>query len=564
MWMTSKDLVSQSFKLRQAPSKSRWNQPASTLHNLILTVPNSSCMYEYCDLPDQGITREREFNAEKIWHEVIRRSLSHPDELLIVDSRGRTPVQAACASKAPINVVRILLTSGKKSDDEHSIQSILLRTDNHGRTALVLAIANHASLAVVQYLLNRCPKASEIRDNAENLPLHVACMGDFDNDRNLIVQSLVKFYRRGAGEFSRSGKTPLHLAIECGGSLDVIRTLVDAHPASLTVKSCGESPLTAAIKSYSEPNVIECLVQGEPSVLEQVDGNGLTPLHHAIAYRSSVSVVDVLSKSTACISASNKQGDTPVHMAIKDRIRPYDIVAMLVQKSHSVVNCRNKAGDDPLDLVYKRLLKHLRQSRNDVNEASLWKTLTVLLKSRVYGALSKQSLVEEEGNNVFHMMVQTNVPFQIAEKALIRFPTSIQKLDSKQCLPIFHIVGSDASDRDEIATMMLEQYPGSTKVKDGIDDLLLTKAAHFSKVSPKLLKDIIAANPDALAVAGLKDGLFPFMLAATPKPILSRLDHTFEKQFVEWGFIESQGLQQQLDSIYTLLREGPHLISPIF
>jgi hypothetical protein len=85
MWMTSKDLVSQSFKLRQAPSKSRWNQPASTLHNLIVTVPNSSCMYECCDLPDQGITREREYNADKIWHEVIRRSLSHPEELLIVD-----------------------------------------------------------------------------------------------------------------------------------------------------------------------------------------------------------------------------------------------------------------------------------------------------------------------------------------------------------------------------------------------------------------------------------------------------------------------------------------------
>jgi len=169
--------------------------------------------------------------------------------------------------------------------------------------------------------------------------------------------------------------------------------------------------------------------------------------------------------------------------------------------------------------------------------------MIILLRSRVYGALPKQSLVEEESNNVFHMMVQTNVPFKIAEKALIHFPTSLQEMDSNQCLPIFHVVGSDAIDRDEIGTMMLEQYPGSTKVKDGNDDLLLTIAAHFSKVSPKLLKDIIAANPDALAVVGSKDGLFPFMLAATPKPILSRLDHTFEKQFVEWGFIESQGLQ---------------------
>ena len=46
----------------------------------------------------------------------------------------------------------------------------------------------------MQYLLKRCPKASEIRENAENLPLHVACMGDFDNDRNLIVHNLVKAY----------------------------------------------------------------------------------------------------------------------------------------------------------------------------------------------------------------------------------------------------------------------------------------------------------------------------------------------------------------------------------
>ena len=238
--MTS-DILSQSFKLRQSGlPKPRWNQQASTLHGLILTVPNSSCMYESGDFPDQGLTRQRVSATEKAWHEVIRRSLSHPDELAIVDSRGRTPLQAACACKAPINVVRILLTHGKKEGDESSLQSNLLRIDNHGRTALVLAIANHAPLEVVQYLLKRCPKASEIRDNAENLPLHVACMGDFDNDRNLIVHNLVKAYRKGAGEFSRHEKTPLHLAIECGGSLDVIRTLVEAHSASIKVRSCGK------------------------------------------------------------------------------------------------------------------------------------------------------------------------------------------------------------------------------------------------------------------------------------------------------------------------------------
>lgn len=561
--MTSKDLLSQSFKLRQsALPKAHWNQQASTLHSLILTVPNSSSMYECGDFPNLGLTRKRSHATKKAWHEVIRWSMSHPEELTIVDSRGRIPLQAACACKAPINVVRILLTYGKKEVDESWCLSSLIRTDNHGRTALVLAIANHASLEVVQFLLNRCPRASEIRDNAENLPLHVACMGDFDNDRNLIVQSLVKAYRKGAGKFSRSEKTPLHLAIECGGSLAVIRTLVEAHPASLNVRSCGEIPLTAAIKNNAEPSVIECLVRGKPSVVEQVDGIGMTPLHHAIAYRSSVSIIDELSENSACIIVPNKIGDTPVHMAIKDRIRPYDIVDVLVQKSNSVVHCRNKAGDDPLDLVFKRLLKHLRQSRNYLNETSLWKTLVLLLKSRFYG--TGRGAGGEESNDVFHMLVQTNVPFQIAEKALACFPSSLQEIDtSTHCLPIFHIVGSDASARDRIAEMMLEQYPNSAKVKNANNDLLLAKAAQHSLLSADLFRNIITANPQALAVAGTKDGLFPFMRAATPKPDLStRSDHAFYKQFVDWGFVRKQGQQQQLDVIYTLLREGPYLIPP--
>ena len=306
--------------------------------------------------------------------------------------------------------------------------------------------------------------------------------------------------------------------------------------------------------------MIQCLVRGKPSVVEQVDDIGMIPLHHAIAYRSSVSIIDELSKNIACISAPNKIGDTPVHMAIKDRIRPYDIVDLLVQKSHSVVYCRNKAGDDPLDLVYKRLLKHLRQSRNDLNEMSLWKTLGLLLKVHVYGT---RGAVEEESNNIFHMLVQTNVPFQIAEKALARYPNSLQEINtSTQCLPIFHIVSSDAKARDKIAEMMLEQYPNSTKVKDANNDLLLAKAAQHSILSADLFRKIIEANPEALAVASSQDGLFPFMRAATPKPDLSKPDHVFHKHFEDWGFIEKQGRQQQLDIIYTLLREGPYLICP--
>jgi hypothetical protein len=326
-------------------------------------------------------------------------------------------------------------------------------------------------------------------------------------------------------------------------------------------------------------------MKGDPSVVKMVDDSGATPLHQAIEFRCPVEVVRVLlSDSSDIVLATNRTGCTPVHAAIKHRIRPYEVVKELVRKCPKVVNCRNKAGDNPLDLVYARYIKciecSIRDRKKEIKK-SLWRTLVLILRIYKTGSVltdgldkdddkddDDDELVEKKGEDndmksILHLMLQTNVPYEIVDLTLDRDPGAIRCFDKRsKCLPIFHLANSAARHREQIMSMMLRRYPSCTKVKDGgSGDLLLGKVAEYAVLSAKLFCEIVAANPNALEVPDSRTGLYPFMLAATPKrkELNADKEHAFSKQFEDWGFVQNQD-HLQLDAVYTLMREKPDFV----
>jgi ankyrin repeat protein len=179
---------------------------------------------------------EENIRQDSSWRYVIQRALSNPEEIHMLDNRLRTALHCACAKRAPLEVVRILLTArgdgtiscdrnGNGNNESH-MKSLLLKQDNHGRTPISVAIANNASLDVVQYLLRRCPESSKVADKSHNFPLHIACMGDYNENTVVVVLELLEAFKDAAGMLSRDKKTPLSLCVECGGSLAILQALV--------------------------------------------------------------------------------------------------------------------------------------------------------------------------------------------------------------------------------------------------------------------------------------------------------------------------------------------------
>jgi len=224
--MNSEEL--KAVKLRQRSLERTYNRAwnlASTLHGLIQSVPSSNGIFDnYAVMGDVRNTQQKMSELHSSWNEVLKRALSNSEEISLLDNRGRTALHCACTKKPPLSVIRILLTSD--GTDEECIMAMLMQRDNHGRTPLALSIGNNADPGVIKYLLHRCTKAAQIADNYQNLPLHIASMGDFDQDRVAIVQDLIDAFQDAVGILSKAGKTPLHLAVECGGSLEVIDALV--------------------------------------------------------------------------------------------------------------------------------------------------------------------------------------------------------------------------------------------------------------------------------------------------------------------------------------------------
>lgn len=113
------------------------------------------------------------------WDETIRRAQSHPQEVLMVDDNGNTPLHRACQLDPPVDVVRAL-------------QEAATQTNAMGATPLHVA-ASH-----------RC--------NASAL------------------QALIDYYKGGLSQQSRMGRTPIHYACTSYRGLDLVafQTLLEA------------------------------------------------------------------------------------------------------------------------------------------------------------------------------------------------------------------------------------------------------------------------------------------------------------------------------------------------
>ena len=307
--------------------------------------------------------------------EVVRALLSDADvDVNIQDSTGSTALHIA-AHHGSEQVVTILLDV---SDIDLTILdnqqlSAYSRAETNGQTRVVEIFDNQNKGDDVVFrgtLMEelRDKKASEdmedvaldiLSDNEDDLdvnekdsrsgktPLHYAIEYEYER---LITKLLARSDLK-ANLKDKEGETPLITAVRLKQTKTITALL--RHPSIKIneTKGNGDTALLIAVRAQAQP-VITLLVGHNSIDANRKDRAGNTPLHLAVNSKNSTIVGALLNATGIDVNLKDSRGNTALHSAVSGNETP--IVNQLVAVLSIDANRKNNAGDTPLHLAANR------------------------------------------------------------------------------------------------------------------------------------------------------------------------------------------------------------------
>ena len=149
----------------------------------------------------------------------------------------------------------------------------------------------------------------------------------------------------------RTGNTPLHFVCCNGAPRDLVEPLLQANPtAAATADLDGFLPLVGALSCGAAADVIDLLLAANPAAAStKVDGR--TPLHYAVSHGCDVRVTKALVRlfPDAC-ATRDADGNAPLHFALVRCAAP-EVVDVLVRARPGACGQRGFLGRLPLQLA---------------------------------------------------------------------------------------------------------------------------------------------------------------------------------------------------------------------
>lgn len=181
---------------------------------------------------------------------------------------------------------------------------------NDGTTALFQA-ALYGNARCVKLLVKHGAK-SGIKDRLENLPIHVATIGDHRKSVEVLIDSGARINRRDG-----LGFCPLHLAI-IKGHEKMVKLLLErgARVDKLTYGNNPQHPLHLAARR-GNTIIIRQVLTFKPTNLNPLDEGGRTPMYIAVDEDFPELVSALIMHGAAVSTGPAKTGETPLSLAIK-------------------------------------------------------------------------------------------------------------------------------------------------------------------------------------------------------------------------------------------------------
>jgi ankyrin repeat protein len=224
---------------------------------------------------------------------------------------------------------------------------------------LHMLCALSASLSTIKVCFKCCNAALFHDASANGAPIHyaVTCNASFDVIRWLVKKDVDALKLPNID----ANMTPLHLACQYEADSATVAFLTDRCPeAARETDVDGMTPLHLAC-SVEEPElaVIEDLTEVYPDAGIVCSTNGATPLLLAIKMRAETPVLrDLIVSNPACASIADRKGSTPLHRAIETGAN-IKVLKDLIKANKKAVRMTDSAGNLPVHTAVVAAVKDM-------------------------------------------------------------------------------------------------------------------------------------------------------------------------------------------------------------
>ncbi|XP_010267785.1 PREDICTED: ankyrin repeat-containing protein At5g02620-like [Nelumbo nucifera] len=341
----------------------------------------------------------------------VKEMLKRCDSLLKqTNSKGDTALHVA-SRMGHVEIVNILLnhdhqhgSSSWRGDmeegqnEENEMEEVLIRMKNKENNTALHEAVRHGNTQVVEVLLRRDDDLACIVNSASESPLYLAA-----ENGSLEILKTILAIAAVIVEGGPDGRTPLHAAA-IRGHFELVVELLNLKECPELIRRADAFKSTALhyASSAGNLNIVQAILQTDPSVTYLLDEDGLSPLHyaagsghtpivnkileycpdaaelvdksgqnslHAAIENEEVEVVEALLKRSELdelINEPDNQKDTPLHLAVNKE--KYAIVKLLLETSKVDLRAMNKDGRTALDVI------ELKEERS-FQQVLMWKAL---------------------------------------------------------------------------------------------------------------------------------------------------------------------------------------------
>lgn len=278
--------------------------------------------------------------------------------------------------------------------------------------------------------------------------------------------------------------------------LNIIEAIVEANKHSFEADSKGDFPLHYAAKKEPSRDIINYLLEQDPSALEKGDSEGNLPLHVALKNNPSIDfIMLLLERNPNSIRIRNKLGFLPLHLSCIHRVS-FDIIKYLVETNPESVN---QTCNSNLPIHFA--------SQNKASLETIMLFLTLTPKS--------PDIIGSDGRYPIHFAVESKSNIEVIKLLVKQNPNALLVRDKSARLPLHYALENKSP--EDVLNILIEIQPLSVQQRGrgtpGDYPLVWSISNHFPV---QLILKILYLFPEA---ARQKDvyGMFPLRLAIKEK-----------------------------------------------